>query len=116
MTERSRLDEEIESWKGFPWALRKEDRELWEKMIHEVREGFGNAVEKSGKPMTTEPFFMSLLIAQQRTIKSLLTELEGLGVKMPQFAPGTGSTQAELASYILASAPSTTDLTAHTTT
>lgn len=33
----SQLEEEIESWKGFPWALRKEDRELWDEMIEEVR-------------------------------------------------------------------------------
>ena len=29
------LDEEIESWKGFPWALRKEDVEVWDRMIRE---------------------------------------------------------------------------------
>jgi hypothetical protein len=87
MTERkSQLEEEIESWKGFPWALRKENRELWEAMVQEVREGFGDAVEKSGKALTVDPFFMSLLLAQQRTIKSLLTELESLGVKLPQSA------------------------------
>ena len=26
----STLDEEIDSWKGFPWALRKEDVEVWD--------------------------------------------------------------------------------------
>jgi hypothetical protein len=76
---RNQLEEEIESWKGFPWALRKEDRELWEAMVQEVTECFGDAVEKSGKPLTVDPFFMSLLIAQQRAIKSLLTELKSLG-------------------------------------
>ena len=39
------LDDEIESWKGFPWALRKEDLGLWNAMIKEVREDFGEAVE-----------------------------------------------------------------------
>ena len=85
MTEqKSQLEEEIESWKGFPWALRKDDREVWEAMIEEVREVFGHAVEKSGKPFTTESFFMSLLLTQQRTIKSLLTEIMGFGVQMPK--------------------------------
>jgi hypothetical protein len=83
MTERkSRLEDEIESWKGFPSVLRKEDREIWESMIQKVRENFGEAIERSGKPLTTEPFLMALLLEQQRVINSLLAELESLGVKM----------------------------------
>jgi hypothetical protein len=39
----SQLDEEIESWKGFPWALRKDDLELWNAMINDVKERFGEA-------------------------------------------------------------------------
>jgi hypothetical protein len=72
----NQLDEEIESWKGFPWALRKDDLELWNAMINEVKERFGEAVERSGKPLTTDPFFMSLLLAQQRIIEQLKTELQ----------------------------------------
>ena len=70
----SLLEEEIESWQGFAWAIRKEDREVWDKMIQEVKEGFDDAVQGSGKPFTTEPFFMALLLAQQKIIKSLLAE------------------------------------------
>ncbi len=29
----SLLEDEIESWEGFPSALRKEDRDLWDQMI-----------------------------------------------------------------------------------
>jgi hypothetical protein len=83
MTEQaSQLEEEIESWKGFPWALRKDDLELWDAMIREVRDDFREAVEKSGKPLTTDPFFMALLLAQQRMIKRLQGELRSLGVGM----------------------------------
>jgi hypothetical protein len=83
MSERkSKLEDEIESWKGFPSVLRKEDREIWESMIQKVRENCGDAIERSGKTFTTEPFFMSLLVEQQRIINSLLAELESLGVKM----------------------------------
>lgn len=84
MTEKGQLEEEIESWKGFPWALRKEDKELWESMVQEVREGFREAVSKSGKPLTTDPFFMALLLAQQRIIRSLLDELKILGIPLQQ--------------------------------
>ena len=83
MSGQSLLDEEIESWKGFPWALRKEDLELWNAMVKEVREDFGEAIEKSGKTFATDPFFMSLLLAQQRMIRRLQDELRRLGVETP---------------------------------
>ena len=79
----SQLEEEIESWKGFPWALRKEDREVWDAMINEIREGYAETIEHSEKEFTTEPFFMALLLAQQRTIKRLKEELKALGAEMP---------------------------------
>jgi hypothetical protein len=72
----SQLEDEIESWKGFPWALRKEDLELWESMIKEVKEQFNQAVEASGKDLTTDPFFMTLLLLQQKTISRLQSELK----------------------------------------
>jgi hypothetical protein len=71
----SLLDDEIESWNGFPWALRKEDRELWDEMIKEVRQNYAEAVEQSGKPLTTDPFFMALVLAQQRIIERLRAEI-----------------------------------------
>ena len=80
MGEQSLLDEEIESWKGFPWALRKEELELWNAMIKEARDDFGEAVEKSGKTFTTDPFFMALLLAQQRMIGLLQGELKKIGI------------------------------------
>ena len=84
MTEQAgQLEEEIESWKGFPWALRKEDLELWNAMIKDVRDDFGEAVEKSGKTLTTDPFFMALLLAQQRMIRRLRATLRELGEDVP---------------------------------
>jgi hypothetical protein len=86
MTEQtSQLDEEIESWEGFPWALRKDDHELWNAMIKEVRDDFGEAVEKSGKTFTTDPFFMGLLLAQRRMIRHLQRELKALGVETASY-------------------------------
>ncbi len=38
----NRLEEEIESWKGFPWTLRKEDLELWDAMVNQARAEFGD--------------------------------------------------------------------------
>jgi hypothetical protein len=39
----SQLEDEIESWKGLPWALRKEERELWDEMIKEVSQRYARA-------------------------------------------------------------------------
>ena len=77
----SQLEDEIESWKGFPWALRKEDRELWDAMIREVRDDFGEAIERSGKTFTIEPFFMALLLAQHRMIRLLQKQLRERGTE-----------------------------------
>jgi hypothetical protein len=90
MNSRSQLEEEIESWKGFPWALRKDDLELWNAMIKVVRDQFGEAVEASGKDLTTDPFFMALLLAQHKTIGQLKAALKALGVE------GLGSHAASL--------------------
>ena len=92
MGEPSPLDEEIESWKGFPWALRKSDLELWHAMVKEVRDDFREAVEKSGKTFTTDPFFMALLLAQQRMISRLRGELRRLGVETPDSSRGVQAT------------------------
>jgi hypothetical protein len=77
------LEEEIESWKGFPWALRKEDLEQWEAMTKEVREQFGEAIEASGRDFTTDPFFMALLLLQHKMIKRLKAELKSFGMEIP---------------------------------
>jgi hypothetical protein len=90
-SEKTRLDEEIESWKGFPWALRKDDLEVWNNMIKFVREQFGDAVEESGRTFTTDPFFMALLLAQQKMIRQLLAELKARGVDLAG-APAVNST------------------------
>jgi hypothetical protein len=69
------LEDEIESWKCFPWTLRREDRQLSDEMIKEARQYYAEAVEGSGKPLTTDPFFMALIPARQRTIDRLGTQL-----------------------------------------
>jgi len=105
MSSRSQLDDEIESWKGFPWALRKEDRELWEAMTKEIKEQLGQAVETSGKTITTDPFFMALLLAQQKTIGRLKTELKSLGVEIPDSKSTVMSTLDAKPTWFLVATP-----------
>jgi hypothetical protein len=90
--EGGKLEEEIESWKGFPWALRKEDLELWNTMIKEVREEFSDAVEQSGKDFIADPFFMALLLAQQKIIKLLRAELVAIRIEMPDSVATSSTT------------------------
>jgi len=47
-------------------------------MIKEARQYYAEAVE-SGKPLTTDPFFMALILAQQRTIERLRAQLRKTG-------------------------------------
>src|SRR5712691_1426590 len=76
-SKRHTVDEEIESWKGFPWALRKEDVEVWDRMTRGARE-HEYAIKKSGRWLTTEPFFIAILLLQYKTIRSLEGEAERL--------------------------------------
>jgi (p)ppGpp synthase/HD superfamily hydrolase len=50
--------------KGFPWILRKEDRELWGEMMKEARQYDAEAMEQSGKPLSTDLVFIALILAQ----------------------------------------------------
>lgn len=77
MGSEGQLDKEIESWKGFPWALRKEDLDLWNRMIDDVRD-LKCAIEDSGKPILTDAFFMGLLLVQFKIIKRFSREVSDL--------------------------------------
>ena len=53
------LTKEIESWKGFEYALREENRILFDNMIQESkREEYANAVNAKGKLFVAESLFM----------------------------------------------------------
>ncbi len=71
------LDDEVESWKPFVDALRSEDREVAKRMIQKAYR-FAGAVESSRKRYVVEPFFLSLLVAQEGQISWLESELATL--------------------------------------
>jgi hypothetical protein len=74
----SQLEDEIGSWEGFPRTLRTEDRELRDEVIEEVRQCHPEVVEQSGMPLTTDPFFMALFLAQHKMIARLKAALDEL--------------------------------------
>jgi hypothetical protein len=67
---------EIESWSSFKYALREEDRILFNKMLNECqREEYTKASDAKGEYNSTESLFMALIFQQQKMISQLIDEL-----------------------------------------
>jgi hypothetical protein len=73
MTEEERkqckiLDKEIESWKGFEYALREENRLLFSKMLSECQQNadHAKAAFARGECYSVESLFMALMFQQQQ--------------------------------------------------
>jgi len=69
--------EELDSWSRFADALRAEDRNLFNEMLRLCYEYFP-AMQARESPFPTEALFMSILLAQHKTIVWLAAELEKL--------------------------------------
>jgi hypothetical protein len=65
------LAREIESWKGFADSLRKEDRELFKKMLDDCYR-FAAAVNAKGEPFPAEALLMALIFRQHQIIDWLI--------------------------------------------
>jgi hypothetical protein len=68
------LDKEIESWKGFEYALREENRTLFNKMLSN-KEEYADCMGARGENFSTEVLFMILIYEQQKMINDLITRL-----------------------------------------
>jgi len=71
------LREELESWRPFVEALRLEDRKVAREMMESCWR-YAEAIEQSGKDCLTEPFFLTLLLSQERRLRGFEAELERL--------------------------------------
>jgi hypothetical protein len=71
------LREELESWRPFVEALRFEDGQVARDMMERYAR-YVEAIEASGKEYLTEPFFLSVLLVQERQIRAFEAELERL--------------------------------------
>jgi hypothetical protein len=71
------LTKEIESWKGFEYALREENRILFNKMLSECGENkdYVRATNSKGDPFAAESLFMGLIFQQQNMISHLIAQL-----------------------------------------
>jgi hypothetical protein len=71
------LKDELENWRPFVEALRFEDRQVAREMMERCIR-YVEAIEASGKEYLTEPFFLTVLLAQERQIAAFEADLERL--------------------------------------
>ena len=70
------LTKEIESWSKFEYALREDDRLLFNKMLNECKkEEYAKAFDAKGEYNSAESLFMSLIFQQQKMISQLIDTL-----------------------------------------
>ena len=71
------LTKEIESWKGFEYALRQPNATLFNNMLTECLEDeeYTAAFKTKGPQDSAESLFMALIFQQQKMINKLIKEI-----------------------------------------
>ena len=71
------LEKEIDSWKGFEYALRQPNATLFNKMLTEClkSEEYAAAFKTKGPRDSSESLFMALIFQQQKLISKHLKEI-----------------------------------------
>jgi hypothetical protein len=72
------LAKEVESWKGFEYALRKPNATLFNKMLTEYLENeeeYASAFKTKGSQYSAESLFMALIFQQQKMISELIKKI-----------------------------------------
>jgi hypothetical protein len=71
------LSEEIKSWTDFEYALREENRLLFNKMLSECKENedYIRAASSKDEYLSAESLFMILTLQQQNMINELLAKV-----------------------------------------
>jgi hypothetical protein len=77
-TEDNILANEIDSWKGFEYALRKQYTEPFNKVLKECLENeeYAAASKSQGPQRSTESLFVALIFHQQKMISKLMKQIE----------------------------------------
>jgi len=75
------LAKEIESWKGFEYALREENRILFNNMLTEcIKSTYHGCVSAKGHNFVSDTLFLILIHEQQKKIKELIVKLRDLNL------------------------------------
>ena len=71
------LAKEVESWKGFEYALRKPNATLFNKMLTECLENeeYASAFKTKGPQYSAELLFIALVFQQQKMISELIKKI-----------------------------------------
>jgi hypothetical protein len=74
------LAKEIESWKGFEYALRQPNAALFNKMLRECLESeeYAAAFKTKGSQDSAESLFMVLIFYQQKMIGKLIQQIQSV--------------------------------------
>lgn len=80
---RQALEGEIDKWKGFRRALRKRDREAFDEMMNACRK-YASAGGMATRPVLFEAMLMSILLAQQRSLREIREELVKIREQLDQ--------------------------------
>jgi hypothetical protein len=72
-----KLETEIDRWKGFMRALRRDGSEAFEELMNYCR-GYTMAAGAAVRPFITEAMFMSILLAQEKELGKIKYSLEKL--------------------------------------
>lgn len=72
------LAKEVESWKGFEYALRQPDVSLFNQMLSECLENdeYASAFRTRCPQDSSESLFMALIFQQQKVISELIQQLK----------------------------------------
>ena len=72
------LEKEIDSWKGFEYALRQPNTILFNKMLTECLENeeYAAAFKTKGPQNSAESLFMVLIFQQQKMISGLIEKIQ----------------------------------------
>jgi hypothetical protein len=71
------LTKEVDLWSNFEYALREENRLLFNKMVSECRENedFATAASSKNEYFSAESLFMKLILQQQKMINELIAKV-----------------------------------------
>jgi hypothetical protein len=73
----NQVTKEVESWKGFEYALRNPNDSLFNQMLKGCLENeeYSEAFKSKGPQFSAESLFMALIFQQQKMISGLIEEL-----------------------------------------
>jgi hypothetical protein len=70
------LEQEIQEWRKFRWALRKEDQQIFDQLFEKARLHV-EAGSKASRPWPFETILISIPVEQEKALVELRSNIEG---------------------------------------